>query len=82
MENLKGNQAAYSRLLSAAYDGGAQEVKRIALDFTPECREHCIGMAFADIDNAQNKDQMLWPYMMVANVLDELIAKDRGNSEW
>ena len=79
MENLKGCDAAYQRLLGATYDGGAKEVKRIAQDLIPECWEICAGMALADIDTAHLEDKMLWPYQTVVNVLDELIEKRKEN---
>lgn len=69
----RGIDAAYARLYQAAMDSGAEQVRLIALDLTPEARADCIGMAMGDVEYIQGANAPeAWPARVVLDVLVEI----------
>lgn len=63
-----GEDAAYARLVAAAYEDGGRKVRAIALDLRPEIADALAGAACYDIEHAAVK----WPYQIVYEVLHGL----------
>ena len=67
---FNGADAAYDRLVAAAFEFGASRVRTIAAELTHEAREHIIGCAAYDIEHKPIEQR--WPIRIVFRTLTDM----------